>query len=101
MDDKLQYLFDLHDSLETEDEEKSLEQENRCVVKISTSYWHDKNGIYSKKSLRFLRRKCKGHNWISEDASMIGADEIFPRIVNLNDCEDGIYDVIIVNDGLS
>ena len=73
-------------------------QENSCVVRISTSYWHDKNGLYTKKSLKFLKRQCRGYNWLLEDCSMISADEVFPRIINLYDCEDGVYDVVIVNE---
>lgn len=81
-----------------EEKKKELEVPNRCVVRLSTSYWHDINGIHMKKTLRYLRKKCSGYNVLDEDVREIGALETFPRIKNLNDCKDGIYEVITCNE---
>ena len=68
------------------------------VVRLATSYWHDCNGIHWKQSLRFLRRKCQGFNVIHEDCQNIGASEVIPRIVNLHECEDGVYQIVTCNE---
>ena len=81
-------------SLKIEPENK---EEPEVVVRLKTSCWSDKRGIHTKRSLTYLKRKCKGYNILEEDASNIGADEVFPRIVNLDECEDGVYYVITTN----
>lgn len=70
---------------------------HRCVVRVTTSYWHDKRGLHLKRSLTFLRRQCEGFNILEEDAGGMGVDEVVSRIVNLNQCEDGVYEVIPCN----
>lgn len=70
----------------------------RCVVRLKTTMWADKHGLHTKKSLKFLRRQCEGLNVLEEDASMVGADEVLPRILNLDQCDDGIYEVVTCNE---
>lgn len=55
--------------------------------------------MHIKKSVNLLRRLSKGVNALEYDCDCIGATEVFPRIVNLNDVEDGIYEVVICNEG--
>lgn len=76
---------------------KEQKQENLCVVRLTTSSWSDRNGAYQRKSLRFLKRKCEGYNILDEDCMMVGADEVINRILNLNDVEDGVYQVVMSN----
>lgn len=78
-------------------ETDNKEPENICIVRVTTDYWSDSKGLYSKKSIKFLKRKCKGWNILQEDCSAIGADEVFLRIENLYDVEDGVYEVITTN----
>ena len=80
----------------------------RTFVRLSTSYWSDDRGIYTKKSLRYLRRKgAKGKkrtldykgipdsfNFIEEDVNCIGPKETLDLIRNLRDCDDGVYEVV-------
>lgn len=73
-------------------------KDNRCVVRLKTTSWADKRGLHQKKSLTFLRRQCEGFNVLEEDAGAIGADEVLPRILNLNECADGIYNVVVCNE---
>ncbi len=73
-------------------------QLNRCVVRLRTTMWADKNGLHTKKSLTFLRRKSKGFNVLEEDASAAGVEEILPRILNMDECEDGVYEVVTCNE---
>ena len=77
---------------------KESEEKCKCIVRLITSHWHDPDGIYEKKSLKFLKRKCNGFNIISEDAGYVGASEVVKRITNLDICEDGIYEVVICNE---
>ena len=67
---------------------------SRCTVRVKTTVWADKRGLHMKKSLMFLRRQCEGFNVLAEDASATGAEEVFPRILNLGEVEDGIYEVV-------
>ena len=75
------------------------ENTNKCImVRVKTSYWHDKRGMYSKKSILFLRRKCRNvYNAIEEDCNCIGAEEAAKLIVNFNEVNDGIYYIIPIN----
>ena len=50
------------------------------------------------KSLTFLRRQCRRIQHPAEDADAIGAEEVLPRIVNLGEVEDGIYEVVVCNE---
>jgi hypothetical protein len=68
------------------------------VVRLTTSYWHDRNGMHWKQSLRFLKRKCVGYNVIYEDCQNIGANEVIPRIENLSECDDGLYYIVTCNE---
>ena len=45
-----------------------------------------------------MRKLCVGYNFLSEDVGNIGAMEAIPRIINLNECNDGIYEVAICNE---
>ena len=71
---------------------------SRCTVRVKTTAWADKRGLHTKKSLTFLRRQCEGFNILAEDADAIGAEEVLPRIVNLGEVEDGIYEVVVCNE---
>ena len=78
----------------------SLQQkdEDFVVVRVSTSYWSDENGMYTRKNLRYLKRKSRGFNVLAEDASQIGAEDTLTRINNLDTVEDGVYRVVVINE---
>lgn len=86
-------LSDLIDVLAVESK-----QPNRCVVRLRTTMWADKTGLHTKKSLTFLRRKSEGFNVLEEDASAAGVEEVLPRILNLDECPDGVYEVVVCNE---
>lgn len=75
---------------------KTKESKSRTVVKVVTSYWCDKRGVYSKRSFKVLKRKSFGYNLLLEECAYIGTD-VVKRILNFNDVEDGIYEVVICN----
>lgn len=70
----------------------------RTVVKIKTSYWSDDRGIHIRKDLSFSKRKSVAYNLLEEDADQVGAENIVVRIINLDECEDGFYQVVTVNE---
>lgn len=67
------------------------------VVRLATSCYHDGRGITQKRTLRFLRRRSTGHNFLEEDAGILGADEVLSRVVDLPSCKDGTYVVKFCN----
>jgi hypothetical protein len=73
------------------------EPENRCIVRLKTSAWTDKRGVYLKKSITYLRRLSKGYMILKEDAENICA-EVIEGITNLDECEDGIYEIVTCNE---
>jgi hypothetical protein len=89
-------MSDHHEILELLGESK--EPRPQVFVRLTTTSWHDNNGIYVKQSLRFLRRKCVGFNVMEEDCSAIGADQVVARIENLHECDDGVYQIVTCNE---
>lgn len=77
---------------------KQCKQKNRCVVRVSTTAWANTKGVHIKKTLTFLRRQCEGFNILEEDVSAIGTKEVLLRILNLDECKDGIYEVVACNE---
>lgn len=71
----------------------------RCVFRLQTSYWKDQRGIHMRKSLTFMRRRSNTDNpIILEDADMVGADEVWPRLTNLDSLKDGLYVIQTCNE---
>ena len=68
------------------------------VVKLVTSSWYDKRGLHIRRDLIPVKRKSCGHRCLEEDCSMVGSDEVCTRIVNLNECKDGLYRVVVCNE---
>lgn len=71
---------------------------NRCVVRLLTNVWRDERCLHIKRTLRVLRRHGRGYNLLQEDLSNLGPTEVYERIVNLNSCPDGLYEVVICNE---
>lgn len=68
------------------------------TVRLTTSSWVSKRGIHIQRNLITLQRLSdRAHDFLREDAGNIGSPEVFSRITNLNSCEDGIYEVYLVN----
>lgn len=71
---------------------------NMCIVRLRTEIWADKRGMHTKKSLVFMRKQCQGFNILEEDITADGAQDVMPRIINLEDCEDGLYEAVACNE---
>jgi hypothetical protein len=67
-------------------------------VRLVTSCWQNETGLHIKRSLITLRRKSSGYQILDEDCRQIGASEVAAQIVNLNECEDGVYSVVTCNE---
>lgn len=73
---------------------------SRTVVRVKTTYWGNKAGVYTKRSITYLRRKCIGFNSLEEEMTMTGADGVVKSIVNLDSCPDGVYQVVLNSTGI-
>ncbi len=78
--------------------DEPIKVEHLTVVRLSSSCWYDKNGIYYKRALKFLRKKCKGLNVIYDECGAIDVDDIYSIILNINECDDGIYEVVVCDE---
>lgn len=80
-----------------DDSQFEEEERTQTVVRLSRSYWHDKNGAYQRVSLRYLKRHTKGFNVFDDDCSMVGAEDVIRKIINLDKCDDGVYELVMCN----
>ena len=87
----------MSDDLLGEPESTTEEERTQIVVRLRRSFYHDNDGAYQRTTLRYLKRHTKGFNVFDDDCSMIGADDVIPRIVNLAECKDDIYQIVICN----
>jgi hypothetical protein len=90
-------MSDLPDNIFEIIKEEDNSIKPRCVVRLTTSTWSDERGVYKKQSITYLKRLCFEYNILDEDSKNIGANEVIEKIVNLHECEDGIYKVITCN----
>lgn len=70
-------------------------KKNQVVVRINTTYWYDKNGAYFKKSLKILKRKSFGYNYLLEECRMAGSYDCISRIAGIDSLPDGVYEVVV------
>lgn len=80
------------------DAQTNLEPNARIVVRLRTEYWSTDRGVFKKTCVLYLKSKSSGVNFIEEDASFGGPELVIPKIINLDECADGIYEVICVNE---
>lgn len=85
------------DALLGDSEPTKEDERTQIVVRLRRSYWHDNDGAYQRTSLRYLKRHTKGFNVFDDDCSMVGAEDVIPKIVNLAKCKDGIYQLEMCN----
>ena len=71
--------------------------DNRCVIRLTTSAWADKRGLHLQRNIRYMRKLCIGYNVLSENVDTVDAMYVIKRIVNLDKCSDGIYEVMTCN----
>lgn len=81
----------------SENLKKGTKERPRVVARLSTTSWRDSRGLHFKRSLTPLHRKCRGYNFLEEDASDLGAKDVLDRIQNLNSVQDGVYELLITD----
>ena len=69
----------------------------RTVVRLRSSAWSDGRGLHTKRSLTFMRRHSFGLNILAEESDAAGAECALGSLVNLNQCSDGLYEIVVVN----
>lgn len=69
-----------------------------CVVRLKTDIWNNDRGLHVKKSITFLKRLSAGFNILHEELSNVGGVDTLKSIINFDECKDGIYEIITVNE---
>lgn len=81
-------------------EEPSHDKEfSRLVVRLKTNSYQvtrgaERIGFRASKEITILKRKSINYDWIFDIWEDIGG--VF-NIINLNDCEDGVYQIVACN----
>lgn len=78
------------------DLELAQAESNSVFVRITTSVWSDSRGLCHRRDVRYIKRRCVGHNWLEEDVNNTGAEEVLDRMTL--PVEDGIYKVVMINE---
>lgn len=86
-------------ALITAADEKNDDEPSFTVLRLSTSYWRSPRGLHIRRDLTTLKRLSTGYQILAEDAANIGVDEVITRIVNLDECKDGLYTASLCNEG--
>ena len=73
------------------------EESPRVVVRVKTTAYETANGYAFKKELIKLKRLCKGFDFFQEDCRMIDIYDVYEKIKNLYQVNDGIYQIIMTN----
>ncbi len=66
-----------------------------CVVRLKTSSYKDsKGGLVSTRCLHTLKRRTT-FDLLEQELSDCGANHVFSSIININECEDGVYKLVV------
>lgn len=77
--------------------QKPVVKKDKCVVRLRTTAYSNKKGVYLTKNLTYLKRKCVGFNILEEDVYDLPTTELIEHIVNFNTTGDGVYEVVMCN----
>ena len=64
---------------------------------LRTTYWTDGRSTHVKRTLTYLSRRSSEGNWLRDEVNCAGAEDAIRQILNLDKCEDGIYELIMIN----
>lgn len=73
------------------------EPRDRVVIRLKTTSWYDGKSLHVKRSINILKRACMGFNFLDDDMRNGGAEDTVRMFTNLDECEDGIYEVVHCN----
>ena len=92
-------MVNLNKLLENYKLEKNGSSRKGSFVRIRTSWWSDSRGVYERRAVTWLRRLSDSDFHLFEaDVDAMGAEDSLKRIINLGECEDGIYQVVACNE---
>jgi len=75
------------------------EPPSRHVVRLRTSCWRSGSGMHMTKSITTLKKLSVGYLALEEECDNVGVEDMFYTLINLHECKDGIYEVVICNVG--
>lgn len=75
----------------------NMKPKPRIVVRLRTEYYTTERGVFRKTCLLYLKSKSTLHNFFAEDAEQSGPEYVIPKITNLADCPDGVYEIVWIN----
>jgi len=74
--------------------------EGVVIVRKRTASWVSSCGSVSRSiTLRRLKRLSSGIDWVGEEVGMVGADDFLNSVENLQQVEDGIYQLVLIPGG--
>lgn len=68
------------------------------VVRVTTTWFQRGRSYVEQKSITPLRRLSGHEFYFDEEVTMIGVDEAIPKIKNLHQVKDGIYQIVFCNE---
>jgi len=74
-----------------------LALKTKVIVRLKRSWWGDAKGLHQRVDISYLRRKSAGFNFVAEDHAYEGGDVTWSRFVNIDECCDGVYEVLMCN----
>lgn len=69
----------------------------KTVIRLSTEYYQSGSKYNIKKVITPIKRKSSGYNLIVDGSYDVGIEEVLSNIINIDECEDGIYVVDTTN----
>lgn len=68
-----------------------------CVVRLQTEFFQRGDSYVYQRNIRVLKKETT-FNLLAEETSAVGVEEALQNILNLNECEDGIYRLVVCNE---
>ena len=68
-----------------------------AVVRLKTSYWASSRGLHQQRNITYMKRLSEGWHPLQDDSHAMCAEDIITAIANLDQCKDGLYEVVIIN----
>jgi len=69
----------------------------RNIIRIRTTAWSDKRGIYLQKSLTYLHKYSSGVNALKMETEFVTPLDALQLITNLDACGYGLYELELCN----
>ena len=69
----------------------------KTVIRLSTEFYQSGSKYIIKKVITPLKRKSSGYNLVVDGSYDVGVEEVLSNIINIDDCDDGIYEVVTTN----